>query len=379
MSGYSLGGVGRYGTYITAAQMAYVMWKNKGGIPRNKAMNRSLALTLKSVTKSQQAAAMAEQGVSRSNTKYKPRRVRNWKSSFDKVNCTHGIVNDRDFAKVQANVAIAGHIEFDHRTRLTDMLGFSYFINPNPLIEGDATIGEQPGDIHWAVANSNYPYLFELVWYKSEMHIVNRQKVPCQIELYDYISIKDNADAAGGIIGSINYALENREGKINNINANRFALTSIDDVDFKIGQDKWTKRFWRCVKSKTVWLPPGHEHIHTVYRKVNYVFDYNEWHDRNEIIWKAGVTTQTLCRAIGSVGHWTGSGTASTIGPVDLDTVCRHSHYIRQVAKHADYFVAERGSAWPGTAEGPTNFNRMMEERPAEEQGGDDHDIPTPV
>jgi len=294
---------------------------------------------------------------SSSKTTFRARKVAHKKTYYDKKNCTHGVIADRDYERVSGNVATAVVYNMDHRTRGQDFRKARQWIIERGSLLRMST--DQDGK------------LFEIVWIKSEMTLINRSAMSAHLELWDFVANKDITDASSEkrVDQFMSHDVTNRAGNLNAavISGDIQKLTNINDVDVNFRFLHYHKKYWSCVKMKKIHLSPGESHTHTVFHRVNYLYDL-EQDNQMPLYAKAGVTTETLLRAQGQVSHVTSTG-VPTLSGVDLDYLAQHKMYIREVKKWGDYFYGQTGNEYPALNAARNQVGEMQLEDHTEETG----------
>lgn len=86
------------------------------------------------------------------------------------------------------------------------------------------------------------------------------------------------------------------------------------------------RRFMRVVKTTTVYLEPGQQHEHSVYRRINRLINSTEFDNANSNAVR-GCTYFCMINVLGSLGHEAATPTTVSYMPCTLDIVSHREYY----------------------------------------------------
>jgi len=301
------------------------------------------------------------------------------KSQYDKKNCTHGTVGDKDYLQIGSQIA---------QTTIRALAAksdYNYWWSMKSQIP-QRRVNVTNNDIHIAGA---YQKKFEVVWQKAETMIVNKNLHIVTLDLYDLICkvtcASPNKNAfitVNGVKYPWNHPLSLIQESAARSGQRSVAagitdpwknISNIQDIEYTIDKAYKLREIWGIAKHTKITLTPGDTYRHVQFHRKNFVFDEQKLIDQGlgeenaelSLIKEGyikGVSTMLLVRARGGVVH-NNDGTP-TIDGANLDTVTVYTNYVREVMPFMDYFTFDMGGNWTGEGGPRSDYKQTQEEDP---------------
>lgn len=294
---------------------------------------------------------------------------------YDKVNCSHGTLHFKDYTPISSLVAKTG-MQWVSRSTWQDFFNIGSTFNQRRPVNGSAVTA---GLSQFRTDRYNV----EVVWQKMIHTVSNRNKHGVTVEFYDLIA---KADTMGDDTMSTTFGLfpenhpwgvlqqdVNQQGKLGTNTSTFFAksLSGIDDIEMLPSKAYSFRQQWGICNKTVVDLGPGDQYTHTTFHKKHFIIDNNKanvrgWDGGAGFTTIKGVTTGTMVRAYGRVGH---NATTSTIDGTYLDTVTKYQVYLRECMPYMDYFTFDASADWNGEGGLRTTVSVMEENNPTDTAG----------
>lgn len=305
---------------------------------------------------------------------------------YDRTNCSHGTFHDKDYIRIQSNIAQTGLFVTCQQSNVGKLIRFSQqflkrrnvdLISSNQAVQGMSKDNQDRRNV-------------AVIWQKCELTIANRNKHACRVELFDLIAKQDinntgTISTSTGVLPANNPIglMQEDLGQSGTKNSENLAtsgytsIATVQDLDFHPERCPTLRAVWGIANKTYIDLSPGDSYTHTTFHRKNTVVDFEKWINRfdsvsnSTTIGMRGVTTCVLVRATGRVVHVSsGAGLEDpTFDGVHLDTIAKYTTYCREYKPFQDYFQFDSTNQWSREGEARTFVSAMEEDNPTDTVG----------